>query len=159
MNLQDKLINSFESENDLAIVIRTHIVIESYLRRLICTFLVDEKFFDKARLEYSQLVQLSLAFGLQPRFESSLKAIGKLRNDFAHNLRDTLNQSDVNNLYNSLSRNEKEHLQITTKKVAKQLNLKPNKHKDFATTQQFINIAVILASALHVACNQAVEYE
>ena len=157
MDLRDKLLESFESEDDLAIVVRTHIVIENYLRELVCSFLANEKYFENAKLEYSQVVQLSLAVGLQPRFESILKAIGKLRNNFAHKYRDSLNKNDVKNLYNALSKDEKENLQKTTKKVAEELDLDPYKHSDFDVRQQFINISVMLAAVLQKACKEASE--
>ncbi|TYK64530.1 hypothetical protein [Colwellia echini] len=154
MNLES-LFSSFESEDDLGVVIRTHIVIENYLRDLIKNFLVDEKYFEATKLEYFQVVQMALAFGLQPRFESSLNALGKLRNKFAHELRDELSRCDVTNFYETLDSNEKQMLQESTLAVHKELGLKVKSHKKLEARQQFINMIALLAAALSKACKEA----
>jgi hypothetical protein len=157
VNIMDleSLLNSFESEDDLGVVIRTHIVIENYLRDLIKSFLINEDYFEASKLEYFQVVQMALALGLQPRFESSLNTLGKLRNKFAHELRDELNNSDVKNFYETLDSNEKQMLQDNTLAVHKELGLKVKSHKKLEARQQFINIIALLAAALSKACEEA----
>ncbi|NQZ86666.1 MAG: hypothetical protein HRT54_03700 [Colwellia sp.] len=151
----EPLFKSFESEDDLGIVIRTHIVVENFLRKLIKSFIVNEAYLEASKLEYFQVVQIALAFGLQPRFESSLNALGKLRNKFAHELRDELNKSDVKNFYETLDSNEKQMLQQNTLYVHTELGLEVKSHKKLEPRQQFINIIALLAAALSKACEEA----
>jgi hypothetical protein len=151
----ESLLRSFESEDDLGVVIRTHIVIENFLRNLIKSFIVNETYFEASKLEYFQTVQIALAFGLQPRFERSLNALGNLRNKFAHELRDELNRSDVKNFYETLDSNEKQMLHKNTLAVHAELGLEVKSHKKLEPRQQFINIIALLAAALSKACEEA----
>ncbi|EGG92875.1 hypothetical protein IMCC1989_2338 [gamma proteobacterium IMCC1989] len=98
---------------------------------------------------------MAMTMGLDPRFEKCLNSLGSIRNNFAHNLKTEITVEDTNNLYASLDGEIKETVNSYVSKVAKKHDLTVTKHKEFSPKQQFSNIVVIIASALHSACKQA----
>ena len=153
--LYESLLGSCEHEDDLGVVIRTHIVIEQYLNRLIDILVPSPSHIKKMSLDYDSTVKLSMALGLDNRFESALNNLGSLRNGFAHNLKPEITKNDVNNMYKCLSAGEKEILNSGVKKAIEKLDIQAQTHKSMSYRQQYINIVVILGSALHTACKQA----
>ncbi|EGR1837331.1 hypothetical protein D3Z74_19605, partial [Vibrio cholerae] len=105
--IQEKLKAAFEREDDLGVVIRAHIIIESVIEDFIISKVSDERSFQKMKLTFEQKKYLAIALGFDSRFEQSLKNLTTLRNRFAHNFRGDINQSDVNNFYKSLDEIDK----------------------------------------------------
>ena len=86
MAVTDELFEVLKGEDDLGVVIRTHIHIEAVLNDLIEKIFRESKYVDKMGLDYHQKVKLTLACGLDPRFEKPLNTLGTIRNNFAHRL-------------------------------------------------------------------------
>lgn len=120
--LYESLLESCEREDDLGVVIRTQIVVEQYLNNLIDLCVTSPAHVRKMDLDYSSTVKLAMALGLDSRFESSLNCLGKIRNDFAHNLRPEISKNDVNNFYKSLDSMEKQTLNVSVDKARKESN-------------------------------------
>ncbi|MDO6842154.1 hypothetical protein Q4602_22000 [Paraglaciecola chathamensis] len=154
MDLFDKLLKSFEGEDELGVVIRAHIVIEQYLNTLLESLVADPKYLKAMNLDYSQTVQMALTLGLDPRFAPALSSLGKIRNEFAHSLVPNISKQAVNNLYSALDENTKFILNNGISKVSSEIG-QNIKHKTSSNKQQFVYITAVLAAALHKACKEA----
>lgn len=150
MELQQKLLDSLDIEDDLGMVIRSHIVVEQYLNTLIESYVVDLKSFNESELTYKQTYLLAVSFGLNPRFKSLLKALGTIRNGFAHKLRAELTANDANSLYKTLDSQDKETMQRNYKHLSKKFD-EPEFGK-ITPRQKFMYCIVILCAALQTAC-------
>ncbi|MES1930822.1 hypothetical protein SADO_16303 [Salinisphaera dokdonensis CL-ES53] len=104
---QDTFVKDLVGEDELGVVIRAHIHIEAWLNEVLSQLVVDMEYLEKAQLEYHQRVNLAIALGLKEQHRSPLLAFGKLRNAFAHNVGQKLTKDRVDNLYKSLSPEDK----------------------------------------------------
>ena len=154
IEIPEGLLEAFESEDDLGIVIRAHITIERQLNEFISQLVINFEYVKKMKLDYSNTVKLAIVLGLDPRFEKSLNSLGSIRNGFAHTNRPELGKSDVNNLYSALDEKEKINLNESIKANNIQPEIFGKTHKEMTTRQQFINIAISLSSAIYIASNQ-----
>ena len=154
VDLYTNLLKSFEGEDELGVVIRAHIVIEQFLNAPLRGLIVNPKYLEKMNLDYSQTVQLAVTLGLDPRFYPALNSLGKLRNDFAHNLIPSISKQAVNNLYKALDEDTKSILNNGVATILKEDGTR-SKHKELSYRQQFINIAAVLGAALQKACKEA----
>ncbi|OEF06789.1 hypothetical protein, partial [Vibrio genomosp. F10] len=107
LSVKTKLGKAFDTEDDLGMVIRSHIVLENLVEEYISSKTVCEKSVSKLKLTFEQKIYLAVSLGFDPRFEKPLKAIATIRNRFAHNLRGCLDKSDANNFYKSFSEIDK----------------------------------------------------
>lgn len=155
MDLQSTFLDSLDGEDELGIVIRSHIHVEQYLNSLIVKLNVNDKYLDKMELTYFQTVQLAIGLGLDPRFESALYKLGKLRNDFAHNIRGNLTEDDAKSLYQCLSGSEKNTLQNLVKKTHKELEHDIKDYNSSDAKYKYIYAVTMICAALQTACNQA----
>jgi hypothetical protein len=154
IEIPEGLLEAFESEDDLGIVIRAHITIERQLNELINQLVLNGEYVKKMKLDYSSTVKLAIALGLDSRFEKSLNSLGSIRNGFAHTSRPELGTGDVNNLYSALDEKEKKILNESIKANNIQPEIFGQTHKEMTTRQQFINIAIVLSSAIYTAISQ-----
>ena len=155
MNQKKSLIEILEGEDDLGVVIRSHIVVEQYLNHLIESMMVSPKHYQNIKIDYSDKVRLAISLGLNPRFETPLNTLGTIRNGFAHKLRSELSKQDVNSLYKSMSKEDKEVVQSCFNKTRAKLpeeNI-PD-HSALEVKEKFTLYIVAIAGALQVACNQ-----
>lgn len=139
------------SEDELGKVIRTHKHIEYQLKEVLKLLIPDYKILEKMKnkLEYSQRVHLACALGLKNEALSPLLAIGTLRNEFAHQLTPTLNQSRVKDLYKTLSKTEKEVTQQSL--ISTNKNMPDGKKYEFKKLEPadlFVLIAICLRQLL-----------
>jgi|GEM_PF-1420382 hypothetical protein len=156
-DLYESLLLQCEKEDDLGVVIRTHIIVEKYLNHLIDSLVSNQKYIREMHLDYLSTVRLAIALGLDDRFEKVLKCLGSLRNGFAHNLRPEISKEDVNNLYKALSAEEKKILNQSVDSTREKLQEDLPNHKGMNVRQQYINIVVLVAAALQTACNQVLK--
>jgi hypothetical protein len=104
--ITDEFIRHLRSEDDLGLVVRAHIHIEYELNQFIKICLPNHE--ELGRMEYSGRVRLALACGLRSSLKRPLKAIGKLRNDFAHQLGTTITEERVNTIYSTFTKLDKD---------------------------------------------------
>jgi hypothetical protein len=100
---ETKLFSALEGEDDLGVVLRSHIYIEHELKQYILELAPKPEHIKFSDYEYNGMVVLALALGLSPELKAALSSIGSLRNRFAHKLDMTLTMQEANNIYNSLS--------------------------------------------------------
>lgn len=143
---------NLQKEDDLGVVIRTHISIEQSLNKLLDLLCSEPTHLKPAKLEYNEKVCLALALGLTHEYGDALKGLGSLRNNFAHKSGMTLDNSNTTNFYNSFSPSAKNILQQTyssTKKSVKNSSL-PKTLKKLPPRDKFIVMAVTLHSLIRV---------
>lgn len=148
-------IKSLQAEDELGLVIRAHIHIESWLIEFLSK-LSDAKALEKMNLDYFQRVHLAVALGLKEEYSKGLLALGTLRNTFAHKLGSSLTETRIRNLYEALDSDEKATVQAAytnTEKVLKQHEGK--KFQKLPPRDRFVLIAVALQSLLFLAIREA----
>lgn len=147
----EDFIGVLNGEDELGAVIRAHIHIEALLLELLRLLVKDEEALRKLNLEFSQSVDLAIALGLGPEHAKGLRAFGKLRNEFAHDLNSQLSDGRINNLYESLSTTDKEVVQRAYARTNSQLGISPPSFKDLTPKEKFVLIAVALRGMLQGA--------
>ena len=153
MSFKSQLLESLDHEDDLGMVIRAHIVIEQYLNTIIKSYITDIETYKQVNLTYEQTYLLVISLGLNPRFKTPLKAIGTIRNAFAHRLRSpSISKEDANAIYKSLGQDEKDTLQKDYKKIINDFDEKP--FNQILPRQKFMYCVVIIGAALEAVCNQ-----
>jgi hypothetical protein len=149
---------ALESEDELGLVVRAHIHIESSLNRFIDGRLVHSSLLKKAQLDYAQKVHLATALGLLPKYASPLLALGNLRNAFAHQPGTQLTSDRVEALYKSLSSEDKSLVQESHQRARKKTpGSKIPTFSRLSAKAQFILLAISLRSLLLVAIQQSIK--
>lgn len=87
------------SEDALGAVVRGHLYIEELVNVMLAVKVVDTQSPAKLDLTYANKVDLLCALGFKKSLVPPLKAIGKLRNRFAHDLEIKMQDETVANLY------------------------------------------------------------
>jgi hypothetical protein len=149
------LYEALQGEDDLGVVVRSHIIIEQRLNSFVEALLVSSEHFSKMKLDFHQTVKLAVALGLNKRFESPLNSLGSLRNGFAHSIRPEISKQDANNLYQSFSAEDKQILHRSVKRT--QWQNPDNQLSDYRSStpkEQFSLNAVVLCAALDSAIQQ-----
>ena len=147
----DDFISVLNGEDELGAVIRAHIHFEALLLEMLGLLVKDEGALRKLNLEFSQSVDLAIALGLGSEHAKGLRAFGKLRNEFAHDLNSKLSDNRINNLYESLSTTDKEVVQCAYARTNSQLGFNPPSFKNLTPKEKFVLVAVALRSMLEVA--------
>lgn len=88
-------------EDALGVVLRCHIQIEHKLGEFLEATLPAPK--KLGELSFAMHVRLALGCGLRPTLEAPLRALNKLRNEFAHESGKALTPSDVERFYEAFS--------------------------------------------------------
>lgn len=115
----DKITTDLFCQDELGAVIRSHIRVESALSSFLCKSVLKPEFLKLLRLDYDQSVSLALVLGLDKDYEKPLRALGNLRNKFAHEPDMDLSKGTINNLYSVLGAEAKKNAQtifLTLKK-------------------------------------------
>jgi hypothetical protein len=138
-------------EDDLGSVIRAHIHIESELNTIVETLAPGKEHLRRLGLDFDQTVTLALVLGFDPTWAPALRALGNLRNKFAHQLHTCLDAPVVNSLYESLSPEGKSCVQATFAALKKDNELlKPaSRFVDLDSKGRFQLIAIAIRSGLH----------
>ena len=149
----NEFIEDLFREDELGAVVRGHIKIESLLIQILELLSPKPSHLKKLNLDYDGNVTLALLLGLKDDFGPSLRAIGKLRNDFAHKPNTALTKASCQNLYKSLSENEKSLLQDRFKRI-KKTNKSLSKYGSFKNIEprdQFVLITMAIWAPLQAA--------
>ena len=147
---------ALQGEDELGLVIRSHIHIEANLLALLDALLASSRHADKMNLEYSQRVHLAVALGLLPEYEAPLLAFGTLRNAFAHRPGTRLSKDRVNSLYACLS----PKLKTLVRESHERARRKPGHeaalpYNRLSPRDQIVFIAITLHALLEVAIKHA----
>lgn len=149
------LYDATKGEDDLGVVIRSHIIIEKSLNLFVESLMSDKKEFRKLNLGFEKTVKLAVALGLNERFRNPLCSLGRLRNQFAHTIRSEISAQDANNLYKSFRGEDKEILHEALAKTRKKLSGRGiDEYKKLPPKLKYIFNVVVLNAGLEVACRQ-----
>ncbi|MBQ0819483.1 hypothetical protein KBI52_04500 [Microvirga sp. HBU67558] len=118
-------------EDDLAAIIRSHLYIEHELN----VFLegrIPEQVFETIHIEYFDKIKLAVSLGFPSKYKAALKAVGTIRNKFAHNLRTQLTSTMLDELYQVFDPVTKEGIQWGFKRINPHFpgRSKPKSHKE-----------------------------
>ena len=150
------LVDAFKGKDDLGVVIRSHIIVEQYLNDIIeSVLLCPEKYRKEINLDYFDKVRFSVAIGLNERFEGALKALGTLRNGFAHNIRSEISKQDTNNIYAALDPERKKTVQGLFENIkSKNHNLSFPAYRDLVPKDKYLLYIITLSGALEIATEE-----
>ena len=107
-------------EDEMGSVVRAHIRIENLLVELVEGMVPKPTQLKRLNLEYDGYVSLALALGLEDERGPALRAMGSLRNRFAHKLDTALDLSTVKGLYDALAPRDKEQVQASFGRIRSQ---------------------------------------
>jgi hypothetical protein len=99
LDFKDLLLN----KSDVETVIYTHIHIEHLIVKFLESSFPDPCHLKPMQLDYFSRVNLALALGVSPDLKASLMSLGKMRNDFAHKLGQSIDKNRINNFYDTFS--------------------------------------------------------
>jgi len=144
------------AEDQLGAVIRAHLYVEAQVNRLLDALIPYPEHLGEMRLNWGQRVELVLAMGLKPQYGPPLKALGRIRNKFAHNPEAELNDEDVNELYGSLADEDRQIVLESFERTKPQVP-DPVKggFRDLEIKSQLTLIVVALHALLLVALTEA----
>lgn len=152
---EDEFYRILLQEDELGRVLRTHLIIEHELNKLIALSVVDPLPLDRINMDYEDKVHLAVAIGLNSEWAPSLLNIGKIRNKFAHNLKTNLDDNIVKALYSTLPSLGKEAVQGAYKKNKEQSERWRNiAFGDLKPADKFVLLAVNFRGMLIAAQKQ-----
>jgi hypothetical protein len=155
---QEAFFDALYGQDELGIVVRAHICIEAKLLELLEVLVTNSRHLERMNLEFEQRVHLAVALGLSEEHAPALLSLGKLRNDFAHQLDTQLSEQHANNLYEALSPSDKTTLQLIYKRMKSHMRTpSPPPFKQLEPRQRFILISLALRAKLEVAIKQTRE--
>ena len=141
-------------EDELGVVVRAHIHIESVLLRLLDRMVVDPASLKKMDLNYSQRVNFALTLGLKAQHGPPLLALGTLRNAFAHRPETKLSKDRVDNLYKSLGAEDRKLVQRCYETTNSKMLREAPGLRSLPPKDQFVLMATVMRGMLIAAVMQ-----
>ena len=99
--LPEELSNALFEEDELGVVLRSHLYIENKLEELLSLMVPFPRYYEEMNLSYASKVKLACAMGLDPQFKPMLLALGTIRNKFSHNLDKSIDEKMVKDLHSA----------------------------------------------------------
>lgn len=152
-----KLMQAFLTDDELALVVRSHIKVEEQLDHVLLLNVEEHKYLDKIKLEFSEKVLLAAALGMDEDLIRPLSVLGNIRNKFAHKTDSELTKNDVNNLYSAFTAQGKEVLQKTIKHNPDRPPQLALKYGDLSVKEKFVLMTIYLHSWLRGIVHDEVE--
>lgn len=134
---------ALQGEDDLGMVIRAHIHIEHELQQFILAVAPRPALVKFTDIDFEAATRLALILGLNQEFQSALKAVGTLRNNFSHKLEMQLGNQEANNLYSALGQTTKELMQKSYATLARKQNEKPQPRLNDLSPRDRVTLAFI----------------
>lgn len=148
---QDFFYRDLTAAEPLVAVLKAALYIESQVVHLLESHLGPE-YLNKMDLTYSQRVFLAAAVGMPPRLIEPLKALGEIRNKFAHQLDATLSKNEADNFYKTFHEIEKDIIQGVYRSTIRPKHSKlPSRFKSLPPIDRFTVCVVALRAALLAA--------
>ncbi len=148
-SIRPEFLNALFGEDDLGVVVRTHLHIESAVNALLDILIPIPK--ELPRLRYEQKLKLCCSMGMDKTLFQPLKELGDLRNLFAHNIDTKLTQGYLDRLLASVSPNDKVSISTSyeTTRAATDENL-PKSFTNLEPKGQLIGFATWLNATLDI---------
>lgn len=107
--LDPRFIEALAAEDELGLVVRTHLYVEAALNRFFLLRLqVTQDELSTVGLGFAQKIKLAKALGISIPIVRSLERLNTIRNKFAHRLETTIDIGEVHNLFEALPEEAKE---------------------------------------------------
>ena len=156
LQIDDSFIKAIQNEDALGAVVRGHLHIEAGLNDFLGVVTPFPEHLPD--LSYSQKVGLACAFGLKEEHAPPLRALGKLRNDFAHKLSSELSSNAIQNLRSALGKTDRAAVEAAYRATNRSILQKDGGPFEKLTPQmQFALIAITLKGMITVAVRRAHE--
>lgn len=145
-----------QREDMLGVVIRGAIHIENQLNGIIEENLVAPSELKDMRLGYADRISLAVALGVSADFKPPLKALGTIRNNFAHRLDIEISDAQAKGLYDAFKPDDKSKIQQIYDRTNVRLGKpRPRKFANSDPKDRVIFCIIVLRGALIVARAQA----
>ena len=149
-------------DDSLSVTIKGAIYVEQQIDRLLKAISHDPEYFEKIDLTYLQRIQLAIALGLPRRFLAPLKALGEIRNKFAHVIRGEITSGDMDAFYNTFGAEDKSLIQDTYAKLNKRLvdgRKRPKRIASLEPLERFQLYVTTLRGALVIANRKVMQFD
>jgi len=145
---------SFSGEDELGVVIRAHLHVESLVHQYIAAKVFDVKPLKKLRLDFDIWVDIACALGLPSEVAPGVKSLGGLRNKFAHRPGQVLTRESVGALYETLSPRSKAAAQHSYKNLVDRAEDKRPSFREVDPKTKFCLIAISVYANLLIELEQ-----
>lgn len=144
-------------DDDLGVIVRAHIYIETELDEFIRARLDQPEALKSLKLDFDGRANLAVGLGLDKGLKALISSIGSLRNDFAHNLRGEIGRQEANNLRKAMKPPYIDACRVAYKKTLDKLQStdKPKSINDLPPKDQVILYLVNAWGAMASAALQA----
>ena len=151
----DVFLYALQEEDQLGVVVRTHIHIEARVNRVIDALTRHPNHLPN--LHYAQLIKLAAALGLNEEILPPLRELGDIRNKFAHSLEvPTLTNTMVEQLWKAFSeQNQKVIMESHTLTCEKTDSKEIRKYEETDARHRFIMMAITIDRYLLVEEKEA----
>ena len=154
LSIKAEFVTALLAEDEVGSVIRSHLYVEAQLSAFLEITVVEPKFLNELDLSYAKKVELACCLGFDPKFRGALKRIGKLRNDFAHDLSSSLSERVVADLFNALPEFGQQAVHLSVGMLHQMCTVvpQPSKYTQLSPKMQFVLIALNLERICFAAC-------
>ena len=146
--IDEKFYQALAGEDDLGVVIRAQIHVESSVIEFINQKISDLK--SLRRLRFGQRVELACELGLNSELKSPLKKLGDLRNDFAHKIYANLSKDKVESFYNVFDEKTKGFFQTAYEATGSEMLKEIPNFSGLCPKDKFVIMATILKARVVV---------
>ena len=152
--INSEFVTALLAEDEVGSVIRSHLYVEAQLGKFLELTVFEPTFLNDLDLSYAKKVNLACCLGFDPKFSGALKRIGKLRNDFAHDLSSSLTKEVVADLFNALPEFGRQAVHLSVGMLHQMCTVvaQPSKYEQLSPKMQFVLIALNLERICFAAC-------
>lgn len=151
--IDEKFYQALAGEDDLGVVVRAQIHVESSVIEFINQKISDLK--SLRRLRFGQRTELACELGLSSELKNPLKKLGDLRNDFAHKLDTTLSQDKVDSFHNTFGEEAKIFFQTAYEATESQMLKNTLNFSDLCPKDKFVIMAAVLKARIVVEVSKS----
>ncbi len=146
--MDEKFYQALAGEDDLGVVIRAQIHVESSLNDFITKKISDLK--TLRQLRFNQRIDLAYELGLDSELKSPLKILGELRNSFAHKIEASLSKDKVESFYNAFDEKTQSFFQTAYEATGSEMLKEIPNFSGLCPKDKFVIMATILKARVVV---------
>lgn len=151
--LSQEFIDALFGEDDLGVVVRAHIHIESAVNALLDILIPIPS--ELPRLRYEQKLKLCCAMGMDKTLFPPLKELGDLRNSFGHNICTKLTNGACAKLLERVSKDDLESIAKSYRVTRENKNELPESFDELDPKSQLIGFVIWLNATLELMQDDA----
>ena len=153
--IKPEFMKALLAEDEVGCVIRSHLYVEAQIDSFLELGVFDSKFLNNRGLNYAKKIEIACCLGLDAQLRGALGRIGKLRNDFAHDLSSSLTQQVVSDLFNAMPEFGRQavHISVGLLHELCKVSNQPSCYDELSPKMQFVLIALNLERICCAACD------